>query len=120
MNKDREKKRRGEIKSVPRTLQSRTVSGKESDLYMKTDLEMKITSCEQFCCVSEHTHARAASRGPPAPRARRVARPVPGSQHRGAAEADTGIPRAVIAESHPNARALGGTYSPPPGPPHPR
>lgn len=43
------------MKSVPRTLESRFVSGRESDLYVKTGLRIKTANYEQFCCVSKHT-----------------------------------------------------------------
>lgn len=58
------KKRRKEVKSVPRTLQSRSVSGRESDLYVKTDLHMKTANSERFCCVFKHTHRHTHARFP--------------------------------------------------------
>lgn len=53
--KKKEKERGNEISSM-HTVQSRSASGRESDLYMKTDPYRKITNYEQLCCVSKHTH----------------------------------------------------------------
>lgn len=58
-NKDRKKKKekeRGNEISSMHTVQSRSASGRESDLYVKTDPYRKITNYEQLCCVSKHTH----------------------------------------------------------------